>query len=79
MEPDGGDPVNLSNSSSSNTGPTWSPDGRKIAFATDRDPFYNEIYVMDADGSDQTNLTMNPNPDEGPAWSPVPGPAPSAR
>lgn len=47
--------------------PTWSPDGRKIAFASERDG-NSEIYVMNADGSNVTRLT-----DAGgnfPAWSP---------
>ena len=33
--------------------PTWSPDGSKIAFASERDGNY-EIYVMNADGSNST-------------------------
>jgi Tol biopolymer transport system component len=37
---------------------TWSPDGRKIAFTSNRDGFY-QIYVMKADGSDQHSLTAN--------------------
>jgi len=32
--------------------PTWSPDGAKIAFLTDRRGKW-EIWVMNADGSDQ--------------------------
>jgi Tol biopolymer transport system component len=36
--------------------PAWSPDGRTIAFLSDRDRNY-EIYVMNADGSGQRNLT----------------------
>ncbi len=47
----------------------WSPDGRRIAFVSDRDGL-GEIYVMNADGSGQTNLTNNPADDLDPAWSP---------
>ena len=39
--------------------PSFSPDGSKIAFSSDRDGNY-EIYVMNADGSNQTRLTNNP-------------------
>ena len=49
--------------------PTWSPDGRRIAFGSDRDG-NREIYVMNADGSGVTRLTDNDAIDSGPAWSP---------
>jgi TolB protein len=52
--------------------PTWSPDGERIAFATDRDGGGNwEIYVMDSDGRHQRRLTNTPEQKEAvPAWSP---------
>ena len=40
------------------SGPAWSPDGKKIVFTSNRDG-NSEIYVMNADGSGQTNLTRN--------------------
>ena len=53
--------------------PSWSPDGKRIAF----DSFRNgaggnkDIYVMDADGRNQRNLTNHPDRDYGhPSWSP---------
>ena len=54
--------------------PSWSPDGKRIAFESNRDGHFNmpgglpayEIYVMDADGGNQQNLTNDPNSD----WSP---------
>ena len=49
--------------------PGWSPDGRRIAFATDRWGGL-EIAVMNADGSDVTRLTESPGLDDYPAWSP---------
>jgi TolB protein len=47
----------------------WSPDGRKMAFVSDRDG-NAEIYVMNADGSAQRRLTLNPASDGDPVWSP---------
>ena len=49
--------------------PSWSPDGRRIVFVSERDGNF-EVYVMDADGSGQRNLTRNPAPDRSPVWSP---------
>jgi TolB protein len=49
--------------------PTWSPDGRRIAFRSHRDG-NPEIYVMQADGSAQRNLSRHHAADWGPAWAP---------
>lgn len=49
--------------------PTWSPDGEKIAFASDRDGD-SEIYIMNKDGSNLQKLTDNEGYDGGPRWSP---------
>ena len=52
-------------------GPSWSPDGSRIAFASGRDSLSNyELYVMNADGSNQTRLTNNTTDDYYPTWSP---------
>jgi TolB protein len=53
--------------------PAWSPDGRLIAFATDRDaPGGDVIYVMNADGSGQRQVTHNlPSVNDAwPSWAP---------
>lgn len=53
--------------------PAWSPDGQKIAYATDELAVFDnsEIFVMHADGSSRQNLTNDPNGfDYDPAWSP---------
>ena len=47
--------------------PSWSPDGRQIAFASSRDG-NREIYVMT--GRSQTRLTNDPADDSHPRWSP---------
>jgi TolB protein len=55
--------------SNSDSAPSWSPDGLKIAFQSFRDGDY-DIYVMNADGSAQRAVTNNTVDDEDPAWSP---------
>lgn len=70
--------VNLTDHPSTDTGPTWSPDGRRIAFSSARDPLprtdpshaAGDIWVMDRDGSNLTRLTHSPQPHSMPAWSP---------
>ena len=47
----------------------WSPDGTKIAFASDRDG-NSEIYAMNADGTGVRRVTEDPSEDLEPAWSP---------
>src|SRR5690242_6449134 len=54
-----------------NVTPSWSPDGRMIAFASTEQRDGNaELYIMNADGSDQRRLTNNPADDSHPHWSP---------
>ena len=56
---------------SSDTGPSWSPDGSRIAFSSTRDGLSNtELYAMNADGSNPTRLTNIANDDRYPTWSP---------
>lgn len=49
--------------------PRWSPDGRRIVFASSRGGNF-DIYVMDADGSNVTRLTDHKANDEQPSWMP---------
>lgn len=62
--------VNLSKSNAEDYAPSWSPDGIKILFYTNRDGNF-EIYSMDSNGNNPVNLTNTPNSDEfAPSWSP---------
>jgi TolB protein len=49
--------------------PALSPDGTKIAFASNRDGGM-KLYIMNADGSDQKILMADSGNDGEPAWSP---------
>ncbi len=57
----------LTNNSSWDGSPAWSPDGTQITFHSNRDG-NSEIYMMNADGSGQINLTNNSVWDSSPAW-----------
>jgi Tol biopolymer transport system component len=74
---DGSNPNNITsitNNAAHDMQPSWSADGTKIAFLSDRNG-NREIHVMNADGSNQTNLTHYPknmsyDGDDSPSWSP---------
>jgi Tol biopolymer transport system component len=82
MGPTGRDLRNLTKGSKAADGSAnWSPDGRKIAFMSDRVTPDNpeprgkrgpdfEIFVMNANGSNPRQITFNELDDEDPAWSP---------
>jgi Tol biopolymer transport system component len=50
-------------------GYAWSPNGRRLAFISDRTGNF-EIYVVNPDGSDERRLTRAPETDGSPVWSP---------
>ena len=76
MDADGGNLRRLTNNRHDDYSPSWSPDGKRIAFVSERDGHVidgrptSEIYVMEADGSNQQRLTNNPFDDGEPSWSP---------
>ena len=65
------DGTNLTNLTKSpqitNRWPTWSPDGKKIAFVTS---VPSQLYLMEADGSNITLLKDGYNSGSRPTWSP---------
>ena len=70
MNADGTDQVRLTNNNFQDSLPSWSPDGTRIAFTSNRDGGDFEIYVMNADGSNPTRLTNSAGEDAHPMWSP---------
>jgi PKD repeat protein len=64
----GGTPLNLTKHNATDAHPTWSPDGSRIAFASDRGGAW-ELYVMRADGSGVTRLTSGVGVAGNPDWS----------
>jgi TolB protein len=79
MDPDGSNQARLTNTTSDENTPVWSPDSSKIAydgiFYTAPNVGNGEVFVMDADGSNQTNLTKAPHAEGFPAWSASPLPS----
>ncbi|MYE89700.1 hypothetical protein F4X33_11965 [Candidatus Poribacteria bacterium] len=70
MDADGGNQQRLTNNDRFDQDPSWSPDGKRIAFTSRRNGGNQEIYVMDINGDNQRNLTKHPDNDWHPVWSP---------
>ena len=65
MNADGTGTKSLTSTKENDTHPTWSADGRRIAFRREGD-----IYVMNADGSDARRISDISAEESDPAWSP---------
>lgn len=69
IQTEGGAPVALTESASRDGEATFSPDGRRIAFVSDRGGSL-DVWVMNADGSDARQLTTDAANDVSPSWAP---------
>ena len=71
MDADGSDVTRLTATPNvQETWPAWSPDGTQIAFTSNAEDSFQDIWVMDDDGSNQTRLTPVEGFDAFPEWSP---------
>jgi TolB protein len=64
----GRDARRLTNDAEAENYPSWSPDGKRLAYQRD----YNgsAIYIADADGKNERRLSSTPGFDATPSWSP---------
>ena len=65
----GGFPQRLTTTPGVDTAPSFSPDGRSIAFESDRGGT-QQIYVMNSNGTGQRRITFAGGSHASPAWSP---------
>ncbi len=73
IQPDGSNLKRLTDHPQVDTDPTWSPDGRQVAFRSRRDGS-SDIFIMGSDGSHPKNLIRDPadsyDDEFEPAWHP---------
>ena len=76
MNADGTRPKNLTRDPAEDGDPVFSPDGKRIAFASNRPagPVQGDagIWRMRADGTNPVQLTDNESLDAAPVWQPIP-------
>jgi Tol biopolymer transport system component len=72
IPPAGSDPTRLTNNAIGDTEPSWSADGRRLAFI--RGSAYQHqdqnVWTMHADGTDQRQVTDGTTPESSPSFSP---------
>jgi len=67
---DGSNLRRLTSGPGDNQGATWAPNGRHLAFQSNRLGGAWQIFAMLADGSEQTVITRGPTEHTSPSWSP---------
>jgi TolB protein len=65
----GATPLQITDLPSDEVDPAWSPDGRRIIYASNRTGNY-DLYIINADGTNEIRLTSDPSDERAPAWSP---------
>ena len=71
MNPDGSDPVNLTQDAASDFKPTWSPTGEQILFTSFREEGKEpSLYLMDADGNNIRKVLDNWYSRSSATWAP---------
>src|SRR5256885_16310459 len=69
-EGDGSNARNLTNNPFFDGWPTWSPDGKRIAFASNRRGHGYQIFTMNADGTNVRLVANTEGRATAPRWSP---------
>ncbi|MCE2435963.1 MAG: PD40 domain-containing protein [Candidatus Latescibacteria bacterium] len=71
IRPDGEGLMRLTSEKGGYTNPSWSPNARRIVFASNRDALGNfSIYIFNLEDRGIQKVVDLPGPDLGPAWSP---------
>jgi dipeptidyl aminopeptidase/acylaminoacyl peptidase len=66
----GGDPIRLTTNNKRDTEPRWSPDGKRLAFISNRDDNKAQIFLISPFGGEAQKLTESKTAVQSFAWSP---------
>ena len=69
IDPDGQNVQRITKHGKQDISPSWSRDGTRILFASDRESHFERVYIMDNDGENIRVVTAG-NRDLTPSWSP---------